>query len=190
MTSPFAVRTHKEMRPVLLDQEASGPEIYYYMIRGGTEKKNITIFDSGRAGREYIKSFGHYHIDDLPEVYTIISGTGILLTQERMTGEDGKPINDEIASITATFVKAGDSIEISGRAGHLLVNTGESWLISIDDSPVASSTEAEASKPAHADYDAVEKLQGFAYYIVEGTDGPEFVKNSHYRRVPEIIIKK
>ena len=46
MTDPqyYAGRTHKMMKDVLMNPEADGPEIHYYMIRGGSKRKNITVW--------------------------------------------------------------------------------------------------------------------------------------------------
>ena len=38
MRQVFALRTHEEIKEVLLDETAGGPDIHYYMIRGGREK--------------------------------------------------------------------------------------------------------------------------------------------------------
>ena len=38
------------------------------MIRGGTDKRNITVWEPGTVGGEYIKAYGHYHVGDLNEM--------------------------------------------------------------------------------------------------------------------------
>lgn len=190
MNKPFAERTHEEMQEVLMDANASGPDIHYYMIRGGSEKKNITVWESGTVGGEYIKTFGHYHVDDFIETYTILEGEGILLLQERKKNPDGSFVDDEVVSVKAIFVKPGSVVPIPNRVGHLMVNTGESWLISSDDSPVNLGQVAEAAWPKHADYEPVRKMHGFAYYIVNKNGQPAFVKNENYKNIPEIIIER
>src|SRR3989344_316196 len=47
---PLAVRAHEKMKDVLMHPEAVGPAVHYYMIRGGSEKRNITIWESGTVG--------------------------------------------------------------------------------------------------------------------------------------------
>ena len=47
MDKALAVRTHQEMLDVLMDTKSTGPDIHYFMIRGGTEKRNITIWQNG-----------------------------------------------------------------------------------------------------------------------------------------------
>ena len=56
MLKPFAGRTHGEMKDVLLHSDLEGPEVHYYMIRGGKDKTNITIWETGLVGGEYIKT--------------------------------------------------------------------------------------------------------------------------------------
>ena len=69
------------MKEVLMSPGAAGPAIHYYMIRGGSKKRNITVWESGQVDGEYIKTYGHYHVGDLDETYWIIQGDGIILQQ-------------------------------------------------------------------------------------------------------------
>ena len=189
MLNPYASRKREEMKEVLMNPEASGPSVHYHMIRGGKEKKNVTILESGTVGGEYIKTYGHYHIGNLDETYWIAEGEGIVVLQNRKLDKNGKPIDDEIESFQAIAVKKGDSVFIPSGTGHLLVNTGKSWLATIDDSPVNFDEVDPVSLPGHADYESVRKMRGFAYYIVEENDKPKFVKNLKYKEIPEAIIK-
>lgn len=184
---PYAARTHEKMKDVLQNPDASGPAIHYYMIRGGSDKKNVTVWETGLVGEEYIKAYGHYHITDFKETYWIISGEGILLLQMRKKDATGAWIDSEIESFEALRVKAGDTITIPPFAGHLLVNTGKTWLVTSDDSPV-NLTGDSASMPQHADYEAVKKMHGFAYYVIEKDGEPALVKNQQYTSLPEAII--
>ena len=187
MIQPYAARTHEKMKEVLMNPEASGPELHYYMIRGGSDKKNITVWESGTVGSEYIKAYGHYHITDFKEIYWILEGEGILLLQMRKKDAEGNNIDDQIESFEARKVKAGDVIEVPAFAGHLLVNTGNTWLVTSDDSPV--NLDDSASMPVHADYEAVKKTKGFAYYVVEKDGQPTLMKNPNYSVAPEAFIK-
>ena len=194
--NPFAERTHKEMLEVLMDSKSSGPEAHYFMIRGGSERGNITIWQFGTAGDEYIKTYGHYHVSDFIETYKVLSGDGILLLQVRKIGADKKPIDEEAEYIKAIYVKPGSTIKIPKYAGHLLANIGDSWLVTIDDSPVnfkkpvRRGGNKEATGPTHADYSPVKKMRGFAYYIVKKNGKPAFIKNPNYKNTPEIIIEQ
>jgi oxalate decarboxylase/phosphoglucose isomerase-like protein (cupin superfamily) len=182
---PYAERTHTEMKDVLMEPQATGPAIHYYMIRGGSDKRNITVWESGVVGSEYIKAYGHYHVDDLKEKYWIIEGEGILLLQMRKKDSSGTWLED-IDWVKATKVKAGDMYSIPPFAGHLMINTGSTWLVTSDDSPVYF--DDNPGKPKHADYEPVKKMHGFAYYVVDNNGTPTFVKNPHFKKVPEIEL--
>lgn len=178
---PYAARTHEKMQEVLMNPEAPGPAIHYYMIRGGKHKKNITIWETGTVGGEYIKTYGHYHVGQLDETYWIIQGEGIALLQKRAV-VDGIERADVIEEFIAKPVKAGDSVYMPPGYGHLLVNTGSEWFATTDDSPVEGSGD-NASMPGHADYEPVKAMQGFAYYVVEHEGKPALVKNPRYAEV-------
>lgn len=184
---PYAVRTNEKMKEVLMDPNALAPEIHYRMIRGdGNEKKNITIWETGTVGGEYIKTYGHYHIIDFSETYWILEGEGILLLQKRQIDGNGNSIDDKIEDFKALKVKKGDKIVIPSFYGHLVVNTGKTWLVTSDDSPV--NLNDSASMPQHADYEAVKKMRGFAYYVIDDKGTPILTKNKNYSFVPEVSI--
>ena len=180
MLKPFAGRSNEEMKDVLLHPDSEGPEIHYYMIRGGKDKTNITVWEAGTVGGEYIKTYGHYHVGKLDETYLIIQGEGIILLQKRVDEKD-----DELISFYAISVKAGDKVFIPSGMGHLVVNTGKTWLVTSDDSPVNFEEADPVSLPGHADYEAVKRMHGFAYYVVEENGQPTLVKNPNYKVVPE-----
>ena len=185
MEKPFAERTQDKMKEVLMDPNADGPAIHYYMIRGGEKKANITVMETGTVGGEYIKTYGHYHVTDFKETYKIIHGNGLVLLQMRKKDTNGNFIDDEIESFESITVGPGDIVEIPPFSGHLLVNTGNTWLVTSDDSMFNPSGDS-SSMPKHADYEVVKKMQGFAYYVVDKNGKPEFVKNDRYKSVPEI----
>lgn len=178
---PYAARTHEKMREVLMKPDASGPAIHYYMIRGGKNKRNITVWETGTVGGEYIKTYGHYHVGNLDETYWVVAGEGIALLQKRVE-ENGEPISDRIEEFKAIRVKPGDSVYMPPGYGHLLVNTGKTWLVTEDNSPLAG-VDDSASMPGHADYEPVKQMQGFAYYVVEKDGAPALVKNTKYKEI-------
>lgn len=185
MLKPFAARDHQKMKEVLMHPDAQGPEIHYYMIRGGDQKTNVTVWESGTVGGEYIKTYGHYHVGHLDETYNIAEGEGILLLQKRKGEDSGEPIDDEIESFVAIKVKQGDRVFIPSGTGHLVANVGKTWFVTFDDSPVNMEEKDPVSLPGHADYEAVKKMKGFAYYLVEENGQPALVKNPAYKVVPE-----
>lgn len=185
MLKPFAAREHKMMQEVLMYPDAPGPEIHYYMIRGGEEKTNITVWETGTVGGEYIKTYGHYHVGQLDETYYLAAGEGIVILQTRKVDTNGNPIDDEIESFIAIPVKPGDKVFIPSGTGHLVVNTGKTWMVTYDDSPVNFEEVDPVSLPGHADYESVKKMRGFAYYVVEENGKPALVKNPNYKVAPE-----
>lgn len=175
----FATRSHEKMREVLLDPNAEGPAVHYWMIRGGSEKENITVWESGLVGREYIKTYGHYHVDELPETYWFLSGEGIALLQKKAGGGSDP---SKLEAFRVVPVKAGDQLDIPAGWGHLVVNTGDTFLVTKDDSPVAGIGDS-ASMPQHADYTEIQKLKGFAYYVVNEGGRSALVKNPNYSEI-------
>jgi glucose-6-phosphate isomerase len=178
---PYAARTHEKMLEVLMQPDAPGPEIHYYMIRGGRNKKNITVWETGTVGGEYMKTYGHYHVGQLDETYWIVQGEGIALLQKRAI-VDGTERADVIEEFIVKPVKAGDSVYMPPGYGHLVVNTGTEWLVTADTSPVEGAGDS-ASMPGHADYEPVKQMQGFAYYVVEHDGKPSLVRNPRYKEV-------
>lgn len=185
MLKPFADRPHEKMKEVLMHPDASGPDIHYYMIRGGKDKTNITVWETGIVGGEYIKTYGHYHVGKLDETYHIAAGEGVVILQKRKEDSVGIPIDDELETFYAIPVKVGDSVFIPSGTGHLIVNTGKVWLVSYDDSPVNFAEVDPVSLPGHADYEPFKRLQGAGYYVVEENGKPTLVKNLKYRYLPE-----
>lgn len=185
MLKSFAAREHEKMKEVLMHPEAEGPEVHYYMIRGGVDKTNITVWETGTVGGEYIKTYGHYHVGQISETYWILQGEGVVLLQIRKKDQNGQYIDDEIESFYAIKVKKGDSVFLPSGTGHLVANTGKKWLVTSDDSPVNFEELDPVSLPGHADYEPIKKLKGFAYYLVGETGQPTLVKNPNYKIIPE-----
>lgn len=161
-----------------MDPSASGPAIHYYMVRGGSKKRNVTILETGTVGGEYIKTYGHYHIGNLDETYWFSAGEGVVLQQK--LADPAKA--DAVDEFKAIKVKVGDSVYMPPGYGHLMVNTGNTWLVMVDDSPVEGANDS-ASMPGHADYAMVKEMQGFAYYVVEKDGAPALVRNKKYAEV-------
>lgn len=184
----YAERTHEKMRDVLMEPNAEGPAVHYHMVRGGSDQRNITIWEPGKVREEYIKTYGHYHVGKLDETYWVLFGEGIVLVQKRTVDGSGKLVNNEIDQMYAVHVKAGDSIFIPAEWGHLVANISKTFFVTADDSPVNFEEVDPVSLPGHADYEAVKAMQGFAYYVVERDGKPTLVKNEKYKKVPELEI--
>lgn len=184
----FAARSHQKMKEVLMKPKCKGPKSHYYMIRGGKKIKNITVWEFGTIGGEYIKTYGHYHVGDLDETYWVLWGEGVALLQKRAVDKKGKPIDDEIQDFKAIKIKAGDKVYMPKDYAHLLVNTGKTYFITADDSPVHFGEVNPVSLPGHADYEPIKKLRGFAYYVVEKDGKPQLIRNLNYKKVPKAKI--
>lgn len=178
MFESYAARTREIMKDVLMSPDADGPSIHYYMIRGGSEKRNITIWESGTTGGEYIKTYGHYHVGDLDETYWILQGEGVVLQQKLVDMAEPARVEE----FKAIKVKAGDSVYMPPGYGHLVANVGKAWLVTSDDSPVQGANDS-ASMPGHADYEPVKKMRGFAFYVIEKDGKPALTPNKLYTEV-------
>ena len=176
------------MKDVLMESDAAGPDVHYHMIRGGKDLRNITIWEPGKAGREYIKTYGHYHVGDIDETYWIIYGEGITIAQKRANGPDGTEKDDEIEEIRIVKVKFGDAVYMPKGWAHAAINVGDTFFVTADDSPVNFEDVDPSSLPGHADYEPIKKMHGMAYYIIEENGKPSLVKNSLYKKVPEAEI--
>ena len=179
----YASRTYEKMQEVLMDPTGVGPAIHYYMIRGGVEQKNTTVWEPGTISGEYIKTYGHYHIGDLSETYTIAYGQGIALLQKLAEDEEGNLIPDVVAEFKAVPVTTGQELFMPAKFGHLVVNTGTTYFVTIDDSPVDFEDRDPSSFPGHADYSLVQQMRGFAYYVVEHEGKPALKRNTLYKAI-------
>src|SRR3989344_1395749 len=123
----YAARTQGKMREVLMDPDGTGPAVHYYMIRGGKDQRNVTIWEPGTVAGEYIKTYGHYHVGKLDETYWILLGQGIAILQKLATDASGQMTLDTVEDLKIVPVKAGDSLYMPPAYGHLVVNTGPTY---------------------------------------------------------------
>lgn len=180
----YANKTYEQMKPVLMDIGANAPEIFYHMIRGNSDQGNVTILESGTVGTEYIKTVGHYHIGDLKETYYIKNGQGIALLQKLVINKSGKMMQDVVEEFRAIPFKEGDRIFMPGDGwGHVIVNTGSKYLVTIDDTIVYFDNSIKPAGAGYAEYDLVKNMRGFAYYVVEKDGNPYLFFNKKYREV-------
>lgn len=170
--SNFSIRKLSEMREVLLDPKSLGPEEVYFMIRG---KPNITVLVPGKLGKEFCKTYGHYHHHDEIEHYKVLHGKGIFLFQKK--GENEAVIED----IQIKKAKAGDAVEVPRGYAHLMINSGNEFLVTADDAPANAETEMN-------NYEPIKKMQGFCYYVIEENKEVKLVKNPNYKKVCDAEI--
>lgn len=183
VTKHYAGRTHEKMKEVLLDENGAGPAYHYYMIRGGSEQHNITVWEPGTVSGEYIKTYGHYHVGDLHETYWFIHGQGVALLQRLAVDDHGEMIADIVEEFKAISVRAGEELFIPANFGHLVANTGTTYFVTADDSPVDFDERDPVSLPGHANYELVKQMRGFAYYVVEHNGQPALKRNILYKNI-------
>ncbi len=177
----FIPRTHEKMREVLMDPQGMGPAIHYYMIRGGRDQKNITVWEPGTISGEYIKTYGHYHVGNIEESYSVLFGEGIALLQRLAVDSNGSIIADVVEEFKAIIVKPDDSIHMEPGWGHVLVNTCETFLVTSDNTVVSFDDAPVTGTSGHVDYLSVKSMQGFAYYVVEHNGKPALKRNPKYK---------
>lgn len=184
----YAARTHEKMKEVLMNPNGIGPSIHYYMIRGGKDQKNITIWEPGTVSGEYIKTYGHYHVGNLDETYWILYGEGIALLQKLVLNKNGEMIPNIVDEFKAIPVSKNDGTYMPSGYGHLLVNIGSTYFVTADDSPVDFEEVDPVSLPGHADYQLVKKMRGFAYYVIEHKGKPALLRNKLYKEVRKMDL--
>ncbi|MFH1187843.1 MAG: glucose-6-phosphate isomerase family protein [bacterium] len=179
----YAARTHEKMKEVLMDPNGVGPAIHYHLVRGGSEQKNITVWEPGVVGREYIKTYGHYHVGKLDETYWFVYGQGIALLQKLAVDDKGDMIADEVEEFKAIPAVMGEKLFIPSGYGHLVANIGKTYFATVDDSPVDFEERDPVGLPGHADYALVKQMHGFAYYVVEHNGKPALKRNPRYKNI-------
>ncbi len=165
------------LKPVLKDSNSTGPDPVYWVFSDATDSKwaNVTMIASGSFNGEFPKTFGHYHGVDVPEIYHLIEGQGILLLQKKhMEGETWIP--EKVSEVLLIQAKPGDEILITPEWGHSWSNVGTGPLISFDD---------WRSGHTPGDYEKIEQLQGLAYYLISENGQVKPVPNPHYVDLPE-----
>lgn len=164
-----------EMAEVLFSKRVNPELAVYHVIRildrsFGVEP-NITIIPPGRIGREFPKTFGHFHAHGEPEKYRVLYGQATLLIQKM----DG----DRVLEVNLLRGKAGDELYVPEGFGHCLINTGNDVLITCD---------WESDSAGHI-YDLVKSKKGMAYYLLDEAGKVSYQNNENYGVLPKIIEK-
>lgn len=166
---PPAIRHARDMYDVLADRYClpdPQQELYYMfrdVYRQETLRYDITLIPPIRYGKEYAKTYGHYHPpatdgQGYPEVYQVLGGEAVFLYQKKNP--------DESVSVQIVKGAAGDVVLIPPDYGHVSANIGSGPLIC--GNVVSSGFES--------DYREYRKNRGAAvYYTTEGV-----VQNTSY----------
>lgn len=176
----YAARTHEKMKEVLMDPNGIGPAVHYHLIRGGIEQKNLTVWEPGTISGEYIKTYGHVHVGKIDETYRILQGEGIVILQKFAMDKDEKINYDVVEEFKVWHVKPGDEIYMAPGWAHAFANTGTTYFVTVDNSPVDFGDKDPSGMPGHADYEPLKKMRGFAYYVVEHEGKPALEMNPKY----------
>ena len=178
------IRFIGDLSPVLLDQvnEELKKQPAYYMFRGVCRERDedlfkmfslrydVTVIPPRRVGREFIKTFGHYHpapYGDLsyPEVYEVLHGEAHYILQREEKGE--------IIDVVLIKAKEGDKVLIPPCYGHVTINPLSEVLVMAN---LVSSTFKSIYKP-------YELRRGAAFYeLVDGS----LIPNANYKGRLEI----
>ncbi|HEX6989084.1 MAG TPA: glucose-6-phosphate isomerase family protein [Bacillota bacterium] len=175
-----AARTLAELRPVLADPEAGGPDQVYFMYRdaGPAEPRraarrlglryDLTVLRPGRIGPEYVKTFGHEHPaapDGVayPELYQVVAGEAWFILQDARR-------------VRVIRAAAGDCALIPPGFGHVTVNVGSGPLV------LANWVEATFASR----YGPYRRRRGAAVYVVAGEAGPALRPNPAYDPAPAV----
>lgn len=177
-----SIRPLEELKKVLMNPQAQGPETAYWVFEGISKGKwnNLTILVAGRYDKEYPKTYGHYHTSDQKfESSKLISGEGIFMLQKKYFSPDGTWIPNRVEKVYLVQAKAGDeAVSIPQNYAHSWSNTGKLPLLTFDDW-------IETGEPTHT-YNEIEDLKGMAYYLIEDDSGQVvFVPNENYAQLPE-----
>jgi len=144
-------------------------------LRKAGLKFDITIMPPVMLGKEYNKTFGHYHEagrhTSFPELYEVLHGNVHFLLQKRK-GENG-----EVEEVRLLKAKEGDKIVIPAEFGHIMINPSKKHtLITLN----------ALERTFRNDYKPFIDKKGGAYYeIAEG-----FVANKNYGKPPRIKVLK
>lgn len=139
----------------------------------------IVIFAPGVFGGEYVKSSGQYHPPTppsnlaTPEVYSVLSGTGLFLLQK------AAPPYDRIEDVVLVEVREGETFIVPPDYGHLQINPAPEPL-------VFSYAVMDGMKGC---YDPFKERQGAAYYVMSDAED-RYVFNARYgEQVPLRIVR-
>jgi len=180
-TAPVTVRRLDEVRPLLRDPRATGPDHLYtiYMdirvpdrvaaLRSLGLGYGAVVYNHGSIGVEALRSQGHVHSAPestgvaYSEIYEFWHGRGLVYMQDRAT--------PDVADVIVVEAGPGDKVVIPPGWAHSTVNVG--------DEPMAFG--AVYALEAQLFYEPLRKLQGTAHYVLaDGTLDP----NPRYRAAP------
>lgn len=171
-----------DMRLVALDPAAiKSSELLYTVYRNlaiinGKIRYDITVMPPKKIGREFAKTFGHYHEGLFPELYEVLKGRAYFLLQ-KPASPAGKPENNpkKIKEIYIVEVAGGEKAVMPPGFGHLSINIGKNDLVLANWIGLVS-----------YNYNLFQELRGGCYHILDSDEAIEFKKNPNYKTVPKL----
>jgi oxalate decarboxylase/phosphoglucose isomerase-like protein (cupin superfamily) len=171
------LRSKTEIKDVLLEPKANGPEIAYWIfshlsqdIKQDKKWENMTVLAPGTYGKEFTKTFGHYHTHHILETYKLVAGEGIFILQKKH-----KDNPENVEEVYMVKLSPKDEITIPYEFGHSWSNVGNTPLITFDDWDAGH---------VPTDYEAIKRLKGMCFYVVND-GGVKFIPNPRYKKHPE-----
>ncbi|MDD5606548.1 MAG: glucose-6-phosphate isomerase family protein [Candidatus Pacebacteria bacterium] len=166
------IRYLKDLEKVVFDEKwfKSAPNTeLYYMFRGEKEKNglryDITVFNEGSLGQEFIKTKGHKHYQKIGELYIVLQGKAIFLMQKN----DNKTVQD----VYFVLAKKNDVVIIPPEYGHVTYNASLKRKLKIAN---------WVSKKCTNEYVFFEKMQGACYFLTKNG----WIKNIKYKKIPKL----
>lgn len=181
----LAIRTIEQMREVLIDSRVSSPKELYFMYRDVYSLKDvdiirkyklrfdITVIKPDKLGKEFMKTQGHYHPKNYPELYEVVYGEALCL-QQRSDENDFTKIKEVIV----VRAKQGQKIICLPHFGHILINPTDEPLI----------TSNWVSSEFNSEYELYEKAKGAAYYALEGNGNIAWDENNFFSELPKVTF--
>lgn len=184
----YSTRTLEELRTVLEDPQAEGPEIIYWMYRntgrkidagiqeGHDLRYDLSCFRSVMLGREYMKTSGHYHPNvpgqqvAYPEIYEVLYGEALYVMQ-KVKDYGAAPDEVQVEDTIIVRVRAGQKIIMPPGYGHVTVNTLQVPLLMSN----------WVSNRFSSFYGSVEKCRGFGWYVVQQNGQVGYERNPLYQ---------
>ncbi|MFA5437827.1 MAG: PEP/pyruvate-binding domain-containing protein, partial [Candidatus Omnitrophota bacterium] len=145
----------------------------------------IPAFLNGVRYEEFIRTEGHHHKTNLPEVYENNYGNNIFLlfkVKHPRPEEDSsihEPGYEEVEDVMAVFAEPGDHVLFPPGYQHITINIGNTPFVMTD----------WVSLNAQSSFKYIKRHNGAPYWVVKGKDGkPEFIPNPRYKNIPPIRL--
>ncbi len=134
---------------------------------------DITIIFGRMLGKEFNKTFGHYHPRGYPEIYEVLRGEAIYILQK-----PAKIGSRKILDVILVRAKKGEKVIIPPGYGHVTVNPSRKKLVMAN---IVSSKFTSI-------YEPYKKLRGACVYITKNG----IIHNPNYELVskPKILRAK